>query len=59
MTSRFKNSKYFSRWNSEPNDWLGAEDCASIYPGNRYNDQDCTRPAAFICEYINLFGTGE
>lgn len=45
----------YSRWNQEPNDWLGNEDCASLTGSGNYNDMDCTSQTGFICEYVNLF----
>ncbi|XP_052102653.1 macrophage mannose receptor 1-like [Mytilus californianus] len=43
------------RWNQEPNDWFGNEDCAALVGTGNYNDMDCTSQTGFICEYVNLF----
>lgn len=37
-------------WNKEPNNSGGSDYCAVIYYGGRYNDVDCSRKAAYICE---------
>lgn len=46
------------RWNSEPNDWFGNEDCAAILIDGVYNDMDCTAQTGFICEYLNIVHKG-
>nr|XP_022339806.1 C-type mannose receptor 2-like [Crassostrea virginica] len=42
-------------WNKEPNNSGGKDYCAVIYYGGRYNDVDCARRAAYICE-MDAFG---
>lgn len=42
-------------WNKEPNNSGGSDYCAVIYYGGRYNDVDCSRKAAYICE-TDAFG---
>ncbi|KAK3095712.1 hypothetical protein FSP39_017933 [Pinctada imbricata] len=44
------------RWNSEPNEWFGNEDCAVIFNDAVWNDRDCSLPTNYICEYINPSG---
>lgn len=38
------------RWNSEPNDYAGNEDCAVILQDSAFNDFPCNFKQGFICE---------
>ncbi|KAL4231626.1 chromatin-modulating protein mrc1 [Mactra antiquata] len=40
-------------WNSEPNNYMGNEDCALILSTGQYNDVSCYTQAAAICELDN------
>ncbi|KAL5015747.1 hypothetical protein ScPMuIL_005336 [Solemya velum] len=37
-------------WNGEPNNFNGNEDCAEMYEGGRYNDDNCAILNNYICE---------
>ncbi|XP_060569254.1 macrophage mannose receptor 1-like [Ruditapes philippinarum] len=43
----------YIKWNQEPNDYKGFEDCAVIYTTGQYNDISCSYHAAAICELDN------
>ena len=45
---------FLSRWNQEPNDYYGEEDCALVYKNGQYNDAICTWKSAAICELDNV-----
>ncbi|KAH3785058.1 hypothetical protein DPMN_163141 [Dreissena polymorpha] len=47
----------YVKWNSEPNNNAGKEDCVEIHRDGLYNDLDCNAKAAFICEYPLPYGT--
>ncbi|KAL5017108.1 hypothetical protein ScPMuIL_006697 [Solemya velum] len=39
------------RWNGEPNNFKGSEDCAIVIQDNTFNDLSCYQKAGFICEF--------
>ena len=40
----------FSNWNSEPNNYNGDEDCATVSQTGDFNDVPCLSRNGFICE---------
>ncbi|XP_052250463.1 macrophage mannose receptor 1-like [Dreissena polymorpha] len=44
----------YIKWNQEPNNYKGQENCGLIYTTGQYNDQTCSLKAAAICEIDNL-----
>lgn len=40
----------FSRWNAEPNDFDGQENCGLILQDGTFNDFSCFKPLPYICE---------
>ena len=40
----------FRKWNTEPNNYNGAEDCATISQTGEFNDVPCLSRNGFICE---------
>lgn len=38
------------KWNSEPNNYMGREDCATVSQSGTFNDVPCLMKNAFICE---------
>ncbi|XP_050398710.1 macrophage mannose receptor 1 [Patella vulgata] len=47
------NTEYI-KWNQEPNDYLGTEDCAAISMDGVYNDMSCSNKAGFICQMTSV-----
>lgn len=44
----------YIKWNQEPNNYKGSENCAVIYSTGQYNDLPCFTQAAAICEIDGL-----
>ena len=40
----------YRKWNAEPNNYLGSEDCAAISQTGGFNDVPCLNAHRFICE---------
>lgn len=38
------------RWNAEPNDFDGQENCGLILQDGTFNDFSCFKPLPYICE---------
>uniref|UniRef100_K1QGT6 C-type mannose receptor 2 n=1 Tax=Magallana gigas TaxID=29159 RepID=K1QGT6_MAGGI len=49
-TNEQKASMDLVRWNAEPNDFDGQEDCGLILQDGTFNDFSCFKPLPYICE---------
>ncbi|XP_062619543.1 macrophage mannose receptor 1-like, partial [Saccostrea cucullata] len=49
-TNEHKANMDLVRWNAEPNDFAGEEDCGLILQDGTFNDFSCYKPLPYICE---------
>jgi hypothetical protein len=51
----YPSSCVYRRWNSEPNNFAGNEDCAQVLQDGVFNDMSCLSKQGYICE-VHLEG---